>query len=452
MPEVAMSRTIQIEGSASIRGIIRVPGDKSISHRVAMLASIADGVSTIEGFASSADCSSTLEAIKRLGVEIQQRDRSVIIKGKGLRGYSAPSGKVYLDASNSGSTIRMLGGLLAAQPFISIIDGDDSLRRRPMRRIIEPLTLMGCSIEARVGGLPPLTIRGGELKPIDYSSPVASAQVKTCLLFAGLFAKGKTRFDEPAQTRDHTELMLPEFGARFTRSDRETGPVMIVEGGSPLNPVNYSVPGDLSSAAFFIAAATLLRDSNILLKGINLNPTRSAFIDVLGSLGARIERENLRTSHGELVGDLKVTGSSLRSVAGGAQLSGTIIANLVDELPVLAVVATQVQGRVEVRGAGELRVKESDRIRGVVDGIRALGGEIEEYEDGFAVGGPQRLSGGRVETGGDHRIAMAFTVAGLLAEGVTEVSDADCVAVSFPEFYDLMSEVRRPDSISIIGE
>lgn len=447
-----MSRTIQIEVSASIRGIIRVPGDKSISHRVAMLASIADGVSTIEGFASSADCGSTLEAIKRLGVEIEQRDRSVIIKGKGLRGYSVPSGKVYLDASNSGSTIRMLGGLLAAQPFISVIDGDESLRRRPMRRIIEPLTLMGCSIEAREGGLPPLTIRGGELKPIDYSSPVASAQVKTCLLFAGLFARGKTTFREPAQTRDHTELILPEFGARFTRAYRETGPVMAVEGGSPLNPVNYSVPGDLSSAAFFIAAATLLENSNLLLKGINLNPTRSAFIDVLDSLGARIERENLRTCHGELVGDLRVTGSTLRSVAGGARLSGAVIANLVDELPILAVVATQVRGRVEVRGAGELRVKESDRIRGVVDGIRALGGEVEEYEDGFGVGGPQRLAGGRVETGGDHRIAMAFTVAGLLAEGVTEISDADCVAVSFPEFYDLMSEVRRPDSITIRGE
>jgi 3-phosphoshikimate 1-carboxyvinyltransferase len=448
MPEVTMSRIILIKGSPSINGEVSVPGDKSISHRVAMLSSVAGGSSTIGGFASSADCRSTLECIKRLGIRVEHDSEKLLIHGEGLHGYRADAGRVVLDAGNSGSTIRMLSGLLAAQPFETIIDGDLSLRNRPMGRIIHPLRLMGCRIDGREGSLPPLTILGGELEAIDYSSRVASAQVKTCLLFAGLFASGTTKFREPALSRNHTELLLPEFGARFRAYDQEPGQVMTIEGGAELNPVNYSVPGDLSSASFFIAAATMLPGSSIVLRGVNLNPTRAAFIDVLEGLGARIIKENVETRHGELIGNLKVEGSELRTGAGGLLLSGATIASLVDELPILAVLATRVEGRIDVREAAELRVKESDRIRSIVDGIRALGGEIEELQDGFAIEGPQQLTGGHIETSGDHRIAMAFSVAGLVAGGVTEISDADCVNVSFPEFFSSMASVATAGAIS----
>jgi 3-phosphoshikimate 1-carboxyvinyltransferase len=406
-----------------------------------MLASVASGPTIVEGFASSADCRSTLSCLSRLGIAIEEASDHLVIHGNGLRGYRIQGETAELDAGNSGSTIRMLSGMLAAHPFRTIIDGDQSLRRRPMGRIIEPLRLMGCQIEAREGNLPPLSIRGGQLDPISYSSPVASAQVKTSVLFAGLHASGHTAFREPALSRNHTELMLAEFGARFNQHEDVSGSVLTVEGGAELSPVLYRVPGDLSSASFFIAAATLLPGSSILVRGVNLNPTRSAFLDVLEALGANILREHVRSSNGELVGNLRVTSSELRSEPGGTVISGPVIANLVDELPVLAVVATQVEGRVEVRNARELRIKESDRIRSVVDGIRALGGRIDEYEDGFSISGPQRLTGGRIETSGDHRIAMAFTVAGLVAGRVTEILDADCVRISFPEFYDLMSGV-----------
>jgi 3-phosphoshikimate 1-carboxyvinyltransferase len=412
-----------------------------------MLASIAGGRSRIEGFATSADCRSTLGCLNRLGIAIEEASDHLFIHGNGLRGYRIEGETVRLDAGNSGSTMRMLSGLLAAHPFRTVIDGDLSLRRRPMGRIIEPLRRMGCQIEAREGNLPPLIIRGGALDAISYSSPVASAQVKSCVLLAGLHAKGATTFREPAHSRNHTELMLAEFGARFSERENDAGRVLTIEGGAELTPVDYRVPGDLSSASFFIAAATLLPGSSLLIQEVNLNPTRSAFLDILESLGANILREDLRSRHGEMVGNLRVTSSALRSNPGGTILSGALIASLVDELPILAVVATQVEGRVEVRDARELRIKESDRIRSVVDGIRGLEGNIDEFEDGFSISGPQQLSGGRIETSGDHRIAMAFTVAGLIADGVTEISDADCVGVSFPEFYDSMSSVSNEGSI-----
>ncbi len=427
MPVVAMSRSIRVKGQSPVNGIISVPGDKSISHRVAMLASIASGPSEIYGFATSADCRSTLNCIKALGINVEEREDRLIIHGRGLNGFSASVGGVALDAGNSGSTIRMLSGLLAAQPFTSEIDGDHSLRRRPMRRIIEPLNLMGCRIDAQEGRFAPLTIHGGKLASMDYRSPVASAQVKTCVLFAGLYADGQTTFAEPARSRNHTELMLAQFGARF--DENVTDRRMTIEGGAELNPVNYHVPGDISSAAFFIAAAAALADSELLIRGVNLNPTRTAFIRILLDLGANVRAENLRAHHKEPVGDLRIGSAQLKSDRRGTLIAGDMIPNLIDEIPILAVVGSQVEGRLEVREARELRVKESDRIQSTVAAIKSLGGEIEEFEDGFAVEGPQRLRGATIETAGDHRIAMAFTIAGLIAEGTTEITDADCASV-----------------------
>ena len=421
-----------------------MPGDKSISHRVAMLSSIALGDSTITGFASSADCSSTLDCLRRLGVVIEQADGRLVIRGRGLRGYRPAALPVRLDAGNSGSTIRMLAGLLAGQRFQSEIDGDQSLARRPMRRIIDPLALMGARLHARGGTFTPLHIEGGMLKPITYASPVASAQVKTCVLFAGLYAEGRTIVTEPAQSRNHTELMLREFGAKFDSADR--GHIELsIEGGGELQALDYHVPGDPSSACFFIAAAAILPDSDLRVSGINLNPTRTAFIEVLRQLGANIAEHNVRLQHGESIGDLHVTGSRLRE--GETLLRGAVIPNLIDELPMLAVAATQLQGRLEVRDAGELRVKESDRLRTVANGIRALGGQVEEFDDGFVIEGPQRLKGARVETAGDHRIAMAFSIAALVAEGTTLIANAESAAVSFPEFYDLLSAVTEAGTV-----
>jgi 3-phosphoshikimate 1-carboxyvinyltransferase len=354
-----------------------------------------------------------------------------------LRGYRPAETPIHLDAGNSGSTIRMLSGILAAQRFTSVIDGDASLRRRPMRRIIEPLELMGAHITATEQSFAPLTINGAKLRAIDYASRVASAQVKTCVLFAGLHTEGRTEFTEPALSRNHSELMLAEFGARI-EVDAITHLAINLEGGTELTPVDYRVAGDVSSAAFFIAGATALAGSSIVLRDVNLNPTRTAFLDVLNQLGADIKTHNVRTEHGELIGEIHARSSRLKTPPQGFTIAGEIIPNLIDEIPILAVVATQVEGRIEVRGAKELRIKESDRIKTVVAGIRSLGGEIDEFEDGFAVQGTQRLMGGCIETEGDHRIAMAFAIAGLIAEGTTEIIDADCAGVSFPEFYDLL--------------
>jgi 3-phosphoshikimate 1-carboxyvinyltransferase len=312
-----------------------------------------------------------------------------------------------------------------------------------MARIIEPLGLMGAGIEAASGNCAPLTIQGRKLRAISYLSPVASAQVKSCVLFAGLLAEGRTSFCEPAPSRNHTELMLSEFGVNVDVSDGGVS----VEGLHELRPLVYHVPGDVSSASFFIAAASISPDSALVLRDVNLNPTRTAFIEVLSELGATVRTDSVREKHGELVGDIAVSSARLRTERRGTVLSGAIIPNIIDEIPILAVVATKVEGRVEVRDARELRIKESDRIRTVADGIRSLGGEIEEFEDGFAITGPQRLNGGRVETAGDHRIAMAFAIAGLIAEGVTEIVDAGCAAVSFPGFFESLGALTGPDTV-----
>ncbi len=445
MLELVMSRSIRIKGKANINGILSVPGDKSISHRVAMLASVARGVSRITNFATSVDCHTTLDCVERLGVRVERTPQEILIHGEGLNGYRPLETPTRLNAGNSGSTIRMLSGILAGQPFTTITDGDASLGRRPLRRIIEPLTLMGAQVRAREGNYTPLEIEGGGLRAINYASQVASAQVKTCVLFAGLFADGRTIFTEPAPSRNHTELMLEEFGAQFEFD--ETSRDMSITGGSELTAVEYRVPGDISSAAFFLAAAAMLPDSRLELRDVNLNPSRTGFLDVLSSLGANIQISNIRTIHRELVADIHVASSELKSKAEGLVLSGSIIANIIDEIPILAVVATQTEGQIEVRGARELRIKESDRVQTVVAGIRALGGEIEEFEDGFAICGPQNLTGGRIETEGDHRIAMAFSIAALIADGATEIVDADCAGVSFPEFYDLLRSLTSEGHI-----
>jgi 3-phosphoshikimate 1-carboxyvinyltransferase len=432
---------MRIKGQARVNGALRVPGDKSISHRVAMLASIANGASTVSGFASSVDCHATLDCVKRLGIRVESDDGKFIIHGRGLRGYEPTETPVNLFVGNSGSTIRMISGLLAGQNFKSVLDGDASIRRRPMARVIEPLTLMGAKVFGENGNFAPIHIQGSRLQAIEYASRVASAQVKTCVLFAGMFADGKTTVTEPAQSRNHSELMLQEFGARIEVAADETRQRYSIEGGVELKAVDYTVPGDVSSAAFYVAAASLLPDSQLLIRNVNLNETRTAFLDVLSELGASISMENVSITHCEPIGDLKIESRQLRTEKGGLVLSGSIIANLIDELPILAVVGTQIEGRLEVRDARELRIKESDRIKTVAEGIRAMGGVIEEFEDGFAITGPQRLTAGRIETGGDHRIAMAFSIAALLAEGETEIIEADCAEVSFPEFYDLLFEV-----------
>lgn len=409
-----------------------------------MLASIASGTSRVTGLASSADCRATLDCIRKLGIKVEESEAAVVIHGEGLFGYRSSEPVVHLEAGNSGSTIRMLSGLLAGQRFVTEIDGDASLRRRPMARIIEPLSRMGARIEATGKNFAPLTIQGAKLLGIDYQSPVASAQVKSCVLLAGLLAEGRTTFSEPAQSRNHTELMLAQMGSHIAT---EASGLISVEGRHELTSIDYQVPGDVSSSAFLLAAASVLPGSELLIRDVNLNPTRTAFIEVLTSLGARVERKNVRALHSEPVGDLVVTSRPLRSETRATVLSGAIIPNIIDEIPILAVVATQVEGRVEIHDAGELRIKESDRIRTVAEGIRSLGGEIEEFEDGFAINGPQQLTGGRVESEGDHRIAMAFAIAGLIAKGTTEIADADCARVSFPEFYEMLANASGPDTV-----
>ncbi|HEU4387654.1 MAG TPA: 3-phosphoshikimate 1-carboxyvinyltransferase [Blastocatellia bacterium] len=434
-------------GVGRLSGSPSLPGDKSISHRLALLASVAEGTSLINGFAQSADCSSTLECVSRLGITVERSGDRVAVHGRGLRGYHPAEAPVRLDAGNSGSTIRMLSGLLAGQKTRSIIDGDESLRRRPMSRIMEPLRLMGAGLTARDGAFPPLTIDGNNLNAIEYTSPIASAQVKTCVLFAGLLAAGVTTFKEPGVSRTHSELMLREFHARISFDPDRLADGISIEGNHELTPVTYDVPGDPSSAAFFAAAAAALPGSTLVMKSVGLNPSRIAFLEILKRLGARVEIADARITGGEPVGDLVVAAQPLCCGDTPLVLSGSVIPNLIDEIPVLAVVASQAEGRFEVRDARELRIKESDRIRTVVEGLRALGIDVEEYEDGFGLVGPQTISGGTVQSRGDHRIAMAFTVAGLLGKRPTKIVGASCARVSFPGFYRALESVLDEGSL-----
>lgn len=420
-------KNVTIRPARSISGSVRIPGDKSISHRYAMLGGIAEGVTQLQNFSTGADCASTLGCLRTLGVQWERKESSVVIHGSGasLRAPHSP-----LDCGNSGSTIRMLSGILAGQDFTSDLIGDESLSRRPMARIIKPLEMMGASFESADGGRPPLRLKGGKLRAIDYKLPVASAQVKTSLLFAGLFADGTTRIQEPIQTRDHGELALQAFGVKVDRRMRE----VTIEGGQKLHAIEATVPGDISSAAFFLCAAGLFSDSYLTVPGLLLNPTRARLLDVLIGLGLRINMTDLQEQHGELIGTLQVRGGALK----GASIVNGDSAALIDEIPVLAAIAPYTSEGIEIRDARELRVKESDRISAVATNLRAMGARVEEFDDGLRVPGGQTLHGALLESFGDHRIAMAFAVAALRAEGETEIKDAGAAVISYPEFFNTL--------------
>ena len=419
-----------IRPAKGLRGSVRLPGDKSISHRYAMLGGIAEGDTRLENFSTGADCASTLGCLRTLGVQWQRNGNSIVIHGCGSK-LQPPS--TFLDCGNSGSTIRMLSGILAGQEFSCELRGDESLSRRPMARIIKPLEMMGAKFESSEGGRPPLRLTGGHLKAIDYKLPVASAQVKTSLLFAGLYANGTTRVEEPIQTRDHGELALQAFGARVERQMREVS----IAGGQKLKAIEAMVPGDISSAAFFLCAAALFPNSQLLVPGLLLNPTRARLLDFLIGLGLRITMSGLEEQYGELVGSLQVEGGALK----GARISGGDTAALIDEIPVLAAIAPYTQEGIEIRDARELRVKESDRIASVATNLRLMGAEVEEFDDGLRVPGGQKLRGASLDSFGDHRIAMAFAVAALRADGETEIKGADAAVISFPEFFQTLDSV-----------
>ncbi len=400
-----------------------------------MFAAIGAGVSRLSNYSSARDCQSTLDCLEALGVKVKREPNLITVEGAGLDGLREASRA--LDVGNSGSTIRMLSGILAGQNFTTEITGDASIQRRPMKRVIDPLALMGARIEAREGNFAPLKIHGGNLRAIEYTPPVASAQVKSCALLAGLFADGKTTVIEKTPTRNHTEVMMRECGAAIEVEKTEDGERISVVGRKPLGALgDYIVAGDLSSASFFIVAALITPDAELRLRHIGVNSSRAALIDVLKSVGARIEIENPRIVHGEPVADIFIRSSVLK---GDLELSGAVIANLIDEIPILAVAGARLDGTLTILDARELRVKESDRIRSIVDNLRLMGAEVEEFDDGLRLKGAQRLRGARVDSFDDHRIAMAFAVAGLIAEGETEIVNADAASVSLPEFYQLLA-------------
>ncbi len=421
----------RISPATRISGEICLPGDKSISHRYAMLAAIAKGESTIHNYSTGADCHSTLGCVRSLGIAVDERGADVTIQGRGLEGLRPAAGD--LDAGNSGSTMRMLSGILAAQAFDSRMVGDESLSRRPMSRIIKPLNEMGAAISAREGGFPPLEIHGAKLRPIDYTLPVASAQVKSCILFAGLYADGQTVVREPVRSRDHTEIALRELGAEI-RVERR---VITLEGRPRLTGRELFVPADLSSAAFFLVAALIVPDSELTLRGVGLNPTRSALLDVLVSMGANIRLLDVEERNGEPVGQIQVKSSALR----GGVIEKETTAALIDEIPVLAILGAASRDGLVVRDAAELRVKETDRIATVSENLRRMGIQCEEMPDGIRVPGRQGFHAAELDSFGDHRIAMAFSIAALIADGPSEIRGAEAASVSFPEFFRILRQV-----------
>lgn len=444
---------MKIRPATVLRGRVRVPGDKSVSHRAAMLGALAaaGGRTRVTNFSSSADCASTLACLAQLGVGVRRDGATVEIEGAGLELARAPAAP--LDCGNSGTTLRLLAGVLAGQSFGAVLTGDESLRSRPMRRVIEPLELMGARLAADDGRAPVAVEGRRPLRAIRYELPVASAQVKSCVLLAGLNADGRTQVVETrGETRDHTERLLAWFGAEVETSAEEGGGgdggearVVSVEGGRALRARDVSVPGDISSAAFLVAAALMLPGSELAVEGVGLNPTRAGLLEVLRALGADVSAEGVREESNEPAGDIRARGADglAPARAGANHLGGAQVGGLIDELPILAVLGTRVEGGLRIRDARELRVKESDRIRAVVDNLRAMGAEVEEYDDGLSVFGPVRLRGARVRSHGDHRIAMAFAVAALAAVGDTEIEGADCVSVSFPDFFPLLESLIK---------
>ncbi|HZS47048.1 MAG TPA: 3-phosphoshikimate 1-carboxyvinyltransferase [Blastocatellia bacterium] len=431
---------MKIQPAKSLRGTLNLPGDKSISHRAAMFGGIAEGITRVNGFADSQDCQSTLDCLSMLGVEVKRENDTLLVSGP-QGGLKKPAR--ILDVGNSGTTARMLSGILAGQPFMSELTGDESIQRRPMQRIIDPLTQMGAKIESNQGRVP-LKISGGDLKPITYRLPVASAQVKSCILLAGLLADGWTTVIESVPTRNHTELMLKTFGANLSVESVGEEQHIKVSGKAALHSQEIFVPGDVSSAAFFICAALMVPNSEIILKNIGLNPTRTGLIDFLIQNGAAIEILEKRNLNNEMVGDLRVRHSRLIAQTGeGFRIGSPLIANLMDEIPILAILATQSDSDFLICDATELRHKETDRIATIVEGLRAMGAKVDELPDGLIIPGKQTLTGALINSHGDHRIAMAFAIAALVADGPTEIIGAASAAVSFPEFFNCLNRLVK---------
>lgn len=430
-----MTSRLQVPRLGRLTGTVRVPGDKSISHRALIFSALADGKSRITRFLPSLDCRSTAACLVRLGVRLEWHGATtVVVHGRGFDGLREPED--VLDAGNSGTTMRLLAGLLAGRPFHSILTGDDSLRKRPMARVAGPLGLMGCGIRGREGGrFAPLSIAGGRLHGIRYVLPVASAQVKSCLMLAGLQARGVTRLLEPSPTRDHSERMLTCMGAPVTVNQGE----IRLRACSKLAPLNLAVPGDISSALFLVVAATLIPGSRLTIADVGLNPTRTAALDVLKRMGATLESKPLEERGGEPVGRIQVTGSPLRAT----RIAGAEVPGLIDEIPILAVAATQAAGRTVIRDAGELRVKESDRIAVVVEELSRMGARIRALPDGMIIDGPTPLHGAVCSSHGDHRIGMALYVAAQVARGHTTILDPGAMDVSFPGFDGLMRRLGK---------
>ena len=435
--------TVIIQQAKRIRGTIKLSGDKSISHRAAIVSALANGVSRLQNYSTSADCEATLSCLQKLAVGVERSGKDVLIHGVGLDGLQAP--EAALDCANSGTTMRLLAGVLAGQNFTSIITGDESLRARPMERIVEPLSMMGAGVTSQ-DGRAPLVIEGrNPLQAIKYELLIASAQVKSCILLAGLNADGTTEVIEKEPTRDHTERLLSWFGVPIeTRAgEREGSRSVAVQRPAQIGARDVSIPGDISSAAYFIAAAALLPESTLEVRDVGLNPTRTKFVKQLQSFGLDVSVNDIGEVSNEPTGVVRVRGldgqASIEEAP--ALINGKLVPQLIDELPLLAVVGSQLAGGLEIRDAAELRLKESDRIAGTVQNLRNMGAGVEEFDDGLRVAGRVRLHGARIDPHGDHRLAMAFAVAGLLAEGETEIEDAGCVAVSFPEFFDLLKSV-----------
>jgi 3-phosphoshikimate 1-carboxyvinyltransferase len=428
---------MKLKPARFLDGRLRLPGDKSISHRAALIAALADGRTEISNFSTAADCASTLACLRELGISVDRQENVVTFTGS--QNLTAP--RRALDCGNSGSTFRILAGVLAGCDFTAELIGDESLSSRPMRRIIEPLELMGARIES-TDGKAPLKVHGAKrLNPMTYRLPVASAQVKSAVLFAGLNAKGRTTVIETSPTRDHTERLFNGFGVPVMRNDDLA---VSIDGPARFSGGAITIPGDVSSAAYFVAAAVLLHGSKVTIEGVGLNPTRAAFLSVLASWGADISTDDLQTERNEPYGTINVRGGLTgTTTAPDRTLSHSMIPSLIDELPLLAVVGSQIDGRIQIRDAAELRHKESDRLATTAANLRAMGAEVEEFDDGLAVSGPTQLRGASVDSHGDHRIAMAFSVAALIAGGETGIAGAECVAISFPEFFTLLESLAK---------
>ncbi|KZE66082.1 3-phosphoshikimate 1-carboxyvinyltransferase [Fictibacillus phosphorivorans] len=418
----------------ALNGTITVPGDKSISHRAVMFGSIADGQTTINGFLTGEDCLSTISCFKKLGVHIQQDGEKVTVEGKGLAGLNPSSEDLYV--GNSGTTIRLMLGILANTPFTSTLTGDDSIAKRPMNRVTQPLMQMGALIDGNdSGNKVPLQIQGGRTKGIQYTSPIASAQVKSAIILAGLEGEGITSVKEPVKSRDHTERMLEAFGVKVEND----GLTVSVEGGQKLTGTHIEVPGDISSAAFFIVAGAIVPNSEITLKKVGLNPTRTGILDVLEAMGADVSYENVNHDASEPYGDLLIKTSSLK----GTTIKGDLIPRLIDEIPIIALAATQAEGQTIIQDAHELRVKETDRIKTVVNELKKMGADIEATEDGMIINGKTPLHGASVQSYGDHRIGMMLSIASCIAEGETTLTNSEAIAVSYPTFFEQLKTLAN---------